>query len=93
MGSSRWIERRLRQQLYDHLQSLSTRFFVENKLMYGRPLRRPVHGYVGELAARGVSFQDRDLDLALLLGAEGLRTDPTAEARSAYSPGPGSHSS
>lgn len=27
-------------------------FFVENKLMYGRPLRRPVGGYVDELMAR-----------------------------------------
>lgn len=27
-------------------------FFVENKLMYGRPNRRPVDGHVGELAVR-----------------------------------------
>ena len=30
-------------------------FFVENKLMYGRPLRRPEGGYVGELRARETS--------------------------------------
>ncbi len=27
-------------------------FFIENKLMYGRPNRRPVDGHVGELAVR-----------------------------------------
>jgi pyruvate/2-oxoglutarate/acetoin dehydrogenase E1 component len=27
-------------------------FFIENKLMYGRPNRRPVDGHVGELACR-----------------------------------------
>ena len=27
-------------------------FFVENKLLYGRPLRRPEDGHLGELAAR-----------------------------------------
>jgi hypothetical protein len=28
-------------------------FLIENKLMYGRPNRRPEHGHVGELAVRG----------------------------------------
>ena len=42
-------------------------FFVENKLLYGRPLRRPEDGHVGELAVResderypSVSFSGTD---------------------------------
>ena len=30
-------------------------FFIENKLLYGRPLRRPEDGHVGELEVREMS--------------------------------------
>ena len=62
-------------------------FFVENKLMYGRPVRRPVEGYVDELRVRetggrypaislsGSEFSDDAVTIATYGGGAALATE------------------